>query len=1373
VTALLTAPAAADFMVQDNIAFNARKVNPYTGGPALELSDTKVLLDESFGPVTIGPLNADPLGLALEALFGVDLPHIVKLQTGASLSGQANVNFGYYVTAGRLDISYPATANLNFETAPGTTNVLLANKSYTVDGGFLPGVSQRTVLGDFLTTQGGAGYLTAPLRTQTEYQTPWFETRSPWASAWVEASADVQASIFTKASALGGLKEWRKDIRAGGKVGGRLVEIDPTGLYVAGEEVVGFDLTQPIGPIPIGGGAANLTIQVPNLAVSSVTNGSVQGPVIRARKEQPLVTLTGNLERLIPFVGTILQNQIGPIGYDLLNLAGGPQLTLYQDMTFTPDPKVRLTFSEPVLVAGSSEPTNQAEFDLDEAINWRPLFSNSNSITVRTTYLLENTFRNETGLNVDLVIDVEALSLTGDFPPFNGTLGPVYDDTVTIPVFEGGTLFAPQFNIPLASVTGGSLPGLAPITTGDIVFEKSNLDIVPGLGDMQLVTSTFIGPDPNNPGYEIHDMEFTRAVDGGAPRQYQARVSGQVGFVFPEGEDVGGYFITSEDVIVTDPVTSQQINLGRNFCLNECDLSAAMPAPSPAFIDPNPSLGSLYVSTLPDDLSFVPNVDLNVAGHPTLDQYNPVNDINPPQNSTVVETTEFVDHAQYPTATVLVRTGEVIPNGVGRFHTPSFAPLGMNDDGGVAFFSPLAAVPPGAGGAGYYYVDDAGKLELARFGESAPGGGTIAFHAGLLAATNDLGQGALVADILNSPTSTQGVFRAGPDGLTPIALAGVSHGGTIQSIVDAPRLNEAGQVLFSALVVDGTLFPKRAVFVGNGNVLTEIVREGNSVPGLTAPISGLDSFSINDSGRVAFFAISETGEQGIYVGDGAARRPIAISGGTAPQGGQFLALNPPSSLDEGWQVAFTALVQASPVSFPNIGVYRGDGFSTVRIAEAGQLAPNGDGTLNQQISFVQMNDAGQVVFRAGVDAAVDYEAILMGSGGSLTQIARHGTIAANGGNPIAAFFGAPLVNNQGHVAFQDYILPENVRGVFVFDGTNVVQIVRAGQPLAGSTVRDAGLVGINEEMQVAYSATLADGRQVIARFEPSIYWSNPAGGIWGTMGSNWSLGIAPTNPYDVFIVAENPLTVLGLTSRTVKSLTVGGEGSASATLQIQSGFTISTTNGTSILPNGIVTGSGTLAGSVTNEGTVAPGAATGTFLIDGDFTQRAAGRLLIEIASATDFDQLAVNGDVTLGGTLAASLTGGFTPTAGQQFSIFGDQVDSLTGAFNAVEFPVFNGLTFAVSQTSNSFVLRVVEAGLPGDFNRDGRVDAADYVVWRNGLGTTYMSADYNVWRANFGRAVTTVAGTAGVSENAVPEPTSIVILLCAFVGLLRVRHG
>jgi hypothetical protein len=59
-----------------------------------------------------------------------------------------------------------------------------------------------------------------------------------------------------------------------------------------------------------------------------------------------------------------------------------------------------------------------------------------------------------------------------------------------------------------------------------------------------------------------------------------------------------------------------------------------------------------------------------------------------------------------------------------------------------------------------------------------------------------------------------------------------------------------------------------------------------------------------------------------------------------------------------------------------------------------------------------------------------------------------------------------------------------------------------------------------------------------------------------------------------------------------------------------------------------------------------------------------------------------------------------------------------------------------------------------PGDFNNDGTVDAADYVVWRNGLGATHTPADYDVWRANFG--VTRNSATTQ-TVSGVPEPTAI----------------
>jgi hypothetical protein len=56
----------------------------------------------------------------------------------------------------------------------------------------------------------------------------------------------------------------------------------------------------------------------------------------------------------------------------------------------------------------------------------------------------------------------------------------------------------------------------------------------------------------------------------------------------------------------------------------------------------------------------------------------------------------------------------------------------------------------------------------------------------------------------------------------------------------------------------------------------------------------------------------------------------------------------------------------------------------------------------------------------------------------------------------------------------------------------------------------------------------------------------------------------------------------------------------------------------------------------------------------------------------------------------------------------------------------------------------------LPGDYNRDGTVDAADYVMWRHGLGTTYTQGDYDVWRANFGQTI----GSGGALPSADPLP-------------------
>ncbi|HEY3393052.1 MAG TPA: PEP-CTERM sorting domain-containing protein, partial [Lacipirellulaceae bacterium] len=69
----------------------------------------------------------------------------------------------------------------------------------------------------------------------------------------------------------------------------------------------------------------------------------------------------------------------------------------------------------------------------------------------------------------------------------------------------------------------------------------------------------------------------------------------------------------------------------------------------------------------------------------------------------------------------------------------------------------------------------------------------------------------------------------------------------------------------------------------------------------------------------------------------------------------------------------------------------------------------------------------------------------------------------------------------------------------------------------------------------------------------------------------------------------------------------------------------------------------------------------------------------------------------------------------------------------------------------------------LPGDFNEDGKVDAADYVVWRKTNGS---QESYNLWRTNFGR--TSGSGTSLGAAAAAPEPSSA--LLGAFGMVLLI---
>ncbi|MCI0334884.1 MAG: hypothetical protein L0228_16850 [Planctomycetes bacterium] len=278
-----------------------------------------------------------------------------------------------------------------------------------------------------------------------------------------------------------------------------------------------------------------------------------------------------------------------------------------------------------------------------------------------------------------------------------------------------------------------------------------------------------------------------------------------------------------------------------------------------------------------------------------------------------------------------------------------------------------------------------------------------------------------------------------------------------------------------------------------------------------------------------------------------------------------------------------------------------------------------------------------------------------------------------------------------------------------------------------------------------------------------------------TGGSTVSNGTAFVGPISSAITVDGP----GSTWTSEGDLIID-----SGELMVSDGATVAVNSG--ILEIGQasrVAGDGLLSGIVINRGLINPGlnpgamtgVTTGSLDVDGlYYIQSSTGELQIRLAGTTpgtDYDQLQVNGAVTLNGTLSVALANSFAPSAGNVFDIL--DWGSLSGTFDTLQLPMLAaGLEWDTSHLYVTGVLSVVPM-LPGDYNDDGAVDAADYVAWRKGVGVATTPANYDLWRTNFGR---TAGSGASVSTNGfsqVPEPASVMLIVAGIViGRLTVSR-
>ncbi len=451
--------------------------------------------------------------------------------------------------------------------------------------------------------------------------------------------------------------------------------------------------------------------------------------------------------------------------------------------------------------------------------------------------------------------------------------------------------------------------------------------------------------------------------------------------------------------------------------------------------------------------------------------------------------------------------------------------------------------------------------------------------------------------------------------------------------------------------------------------------------------------------------------------------------------------------------------------------------STWTTADQLWIGEHGTGTFTvQNGGSVTTSSAAGGKTIIGVFADANGFATVTGPGSTWTQT--DGLTVGNSGP------GTLTVSNGGSLA---------TTGLSIGDGVGAsgsVTVTGAGSTLNGGGSINVGSTG-NASMAIQNGGAVASGAALIRALNGGTAQVLVAGA-----GSSWSVTsgtLAIGLPEPGFTTSPTSLTInTGATVNVTHNINLD----TASTLTLQGG-TLSAAeiglnglqfNGTFQWTSGTLH-VGVFRKSLTNQGgTLAPGNSIGNTVIDGNYTQQAGAKLAIDLGGTTantQYDVVSSEGVANLNGLLQLTLINAFMPTSGQQFTIF-NTVGGITGAFSNVA----NGQRLITSDGGGSFIVNYgvgsafdpmsivlssfIAVGLPGDYNHNNVVDAADYVLWRNTLGQTGSglaadgngngqidAADFDIWRAHFGQ--TAGSGAASSANFAVPEPNPATMLFLA----------
>ncbi len=249
------------------------------------------------------------------------------------------------------------------------------------------------------------------------------------------------------------------------------------------------------------------------------------------------------------------------------------------------------------------------------------------------------------------------------------------------------------------------------------------------------------------------------------------------------------------------------------------------------------------------------------------------------------------------------------------------------------------------------------------------------------------------------------------------------------------------------------------------------------------------------------------------------------------------------------------------------------------------------------------------------------------------------------------------------------------------------------------------------------------------------------------------------SPYSYTISAGSGGSIVFNNSASAATLTsTQGNHTIATGVQLTSNLSATINTGTLTI-SGMITGAGSLTKS--GAGTLALTAAnsyTGNTAVQAG-TLRISNRSLADTANVL----------LSTGSTLDLQFSG----AADTIKSLLVNNISQVIGLWGAV------GNASALYHTpliTGAGVLQITSGPIAGDYNNDGEVDSADYVMWRTAFGSATLTnrdpnnagavgqADYDSWRAHVGQTAGSGVGTgsgADIIAIAAPEPSAFVLFV------------